>query len=287
LDLGELTTGFLIGLREGVEAALIVAIVLAYLVRTGNRNHAGKIWIGMAAAVVASLGLGVGLFVTVGGLRQPYEQLFEAATMLLATAVVTWMLFWMRRQAAGVRGELHSALERVLGTGSAWGLALLAFTAVIREGIETSLFLVGQVTSAQAGGPNVLVGALIGLGTAALIGWAFYTGSHRIDLRFFFRWTGVALVFIAAGLVSHAIHELAEIGLVTVGTATAFDIRAVLPDETGLGEFLRALLGYSANPEIVTLGAYLAYVIVVLGLFLRPSQPASPTRTRAAESASS
>jgi high-affinity iron transporter len=287
LNLGQLTTGFLIGLREGVEAALIVAIVLAYLVRTGNRTHAGKIWVGTAAAVVASLTLGVALFVTVGDLRQPYEQLFEAATMLLATAVVTWMLFWMRRQAASVRGELHAALERVLGSGSAWGLALLAFTAVIREGIETSLFLVGQVTSAQAGGANVILGAIVGLGAAALIGWGFYTGSRRIDLRFFFRWTGIALVFVAAGLVSHAIHALAEIGVVTVGTASAFDIRAVLPDETGIGEFLRALLGYSANPEVVTLGAYVGYLVIVLGLFLRPSPPASSTRARTAESASS
>ena len=273
---GAFSSGFLTGLREGVEAALIVAIVLAYLVRTGNGRHAAKIWLGTLAAVATSLVVGVALFVTVGGLQQPYEQIFEGATMLVAAAVVTWMLFWMRRQAMSVKGNLQAAVDRVLTEGTAWGLSLLAFTAVIREGLETSLFLVGQANSADAGASSVIVGAVAGLGVAAIIGWGLYSGSRRVNLAVFFRWTGVALIFIAAGLLSHAVHEFIEVGVIGFGTAIAFDISATLPHGEGIGQFLRAILGYSATPEVTTLVVHVAYLVVVLRLYLRPVKPPAP-----------
>ena len=147
MDFGAFTSGALIGLREGVEAALIVAIVLAYLVRSGNRRHAIKVWQGTIAAIALSVALGVGLFVTVGAFKEPYEQLFEGSTLLIAAAVVTWMLFWMRRQSAALKGDLHAAVDRALGDGTAWGLAALAFASVVREGVETALFLAAQATS--------------------------------------------------------------------------------------------------------------------------------------------
>ena len=274
MSIGAFTSGFLTGLREGVEAALIVAIVLAYLVRTGNGRHAFKVWLGSGAAILISLAAGLVIFRTVGTLQKPYEQLFEGGAMLLAAAVVTWMLFWMRRQAAGLGGTLRAAVDRALTEGTAWGLALLAFTAVIREGIETSLFLVGQATSAKAAASSVFLGALVGLAGAVAVGWVFYTGSRRIDLRTFFTATGIALVFIAAGLLSHAVHEFVEIGLITFGTATAFDISAVLSHEEGVGQFLRAILGYTSRPEVVTLATHVAYLAVVLALYLRPTGPA-------------
>jgi high-affinity iron transporter len=283
LDFGSFTSGLLTGLREGVEAALIVSIILAYLARTGHRDRFGMIFAGTAAALVVSLVAGIALFVTVGELEEPYEQIFEGITLLLAAAVVTWMLFWMRRQAASVKGELQAAVDRVLTAGTIAGLAMLAFTAVIREGLETSLFLVGQATSAEAGAPSVLLGAVVGLGVAALLGVGFYRGARLINLRTFFRWTGIALIFIAAGLVSHAVGEFVEIGWITIGTGTAFDISAVLPHEaidgapTGLplviGQLLRALFGYTSRPELITLAAWLIYVVVVLSLFLRPMAP--------------
>ena len=280
MDVGSFTSGLLTGLREGVEAALIVSIILSYLGRTGNRAQFGRIWAGTAAAIVLSLLAGLVLFITVGELPEPYEQLFEALAMLLACAVVTWMLFWMRRQSASVRSDLHAALERVLSDGSVLGLAVLAFSAVIREGLETSLFLVGQATSVRSGAPSVLLGAVAGLGIAALLGVGFYRGARLIDLRVFFRWTGIALIFIAAGLVSRAIHELVEIGWVPVGTSIAFDISRTLPHEAIagapdgaaliIGQLLRALLGYTSQPEVITLLAWAAYVVAVLALFLRP-----------------
>jgi len=276
VDFGALTAGFVTGLREGVEAALIVAIVLAYLARSGARDQAAKVWLGLALAAALSLVAGIVIFQTVGSFQAPYENYFEAGTLLVATVVVTWMLFWMRRQSMAIRGELHARLDRALTEGSAWGLAVLAFTSVIREGLETSIFLVGQATSAQASASSIVIGALIGLGAAVAIGWMFYTGSRRIDLRVFFRWTGIGLIFIAAGLLSHAVHELIEVGALTIGTTPVFDISNVLPDEAGIGQFLRAVLGYSAAPEQSTLAVYLTYLVVVLALYLRPAKAVAP-----------
>ena len=282
MDFGNLTTGFLIGLREGVEAALIVAIVLAYVARTGNGRHIPKIWLGSGVAVIMSVALGLLIFNTVGSFEEPYEQLFEGSAMLLAAVVVTWMLFWMRRQSMNLRGELQAAIDRVLSEGTAWGLAVLAFTAVIREGVETALFLAGQATSAETGAGSVLVGAVVGLGAAVVIGWGFYRGSRAIDLRLFFRWTGIALVFIAAGLLSHAVHEFIEVaeiaGIAVIGSQTAFDISGILSHDDGIGQFLRAIFGYSARPEVLTLVVHLTYVVAVLALYLRPVRPAPPAR---------
>ena len=277
MDFGFLTTGFLTGLREGVEAALIVAIILAYLVRSGNGSQAGKVWLGAGLAILVSVVVGVVIFATVRSFAEPYEQMFEGVAMLLAAAVVTWMLFWMRRTSANLRGELHARIDKAVTEGAVLGLAVLAFTAVIREGIETSLFLVGQVTSAESGAMSTLVGALLGLLAAVAVGWIFYTGSRRINLRTFFTWTGVALVFIAAGLLSHAVHEFIEVGefygVELIGTQTAYDISAVLPDSEGIGQFLRALFGYADSPEVLTLVAHVAYLVVVLALYLRSVRP--------------
>jgi high-affinity iron transporter len=284
LDAGFFTTGLLTGLREGVEAALIVSIVLAYLAKTGNQRYFGRIWAGVVAAIGVSVGIGLVLWMTIGGLEEPAEQVFEGLTMLLAAAVVTWMLFWMRRTSANIRGELHAGIDRALTDGGAWALSILAFTAVIREGIETSLFLLGQVTAAaesEVGALSTLVGALIGMVIAIGIGYAFYRGAQVINLRTFFRWTGIALIFIAAGLLSHAVHEFVEIGVITIGTSTAFDVSAVLPHEgdgfvATIGQLLRAMFGYTSNPEWITLLTWLAYVVVVMFLYLRPIKPAAP-----------
>jgi high-affinity iron transporter len=283
MDLGALSSGLLTGLREGVEAALIIAIICAYLAKTGNRRHFPTVLAGAGLAIALSVVLGVVLFVTVGGLEEPYEQIFEAITLFAAAAVVTWMLFWMRRQARHVKGELHAAVDRALDQGSVTALAVLAFVAVIREGLETSLFLVGQANSAEQGAPSVLIGAIIGLAIAAVFGVGFYQGSRRLNLQTFFRWTGVALIFIAAGLLSVGVHELVEIGVIPFGAQTLFDLSGVLPHSADggnvVGQFLRALFGYSSTPEAITFSVWLTYIVVVLFLFLRPAKPSVPQVT--------
>ncbi len=278
--------GLLIGLREGVEASLVVGIVVAYLVRSGNRRHLPKVWAGTGAAVAVSVLLALALYVVVGDLGTPYEQIFEGTTMLVATGIVTWMLFWMRSQSRGMKGHIEAELARTLGSGGAWGLAVLAFTSVIREGIEASLFVFGQIaavrsSSGLAGADGVLVGTLVGLVIAVAIGFAIYRGSRRIDLRAFFAWTGIALVFVAAGLVSRAVHEFVEIGAIGVGTGTAFNVGGILSQDRGVGSLLRAMFGYSSQPEYVTLAVYLVYVVAILGLYLLPARPARPQPSRA------
>ena len=279
MDFGFLTTGLLTGLREGVEAALIVSIILAYLAKTGNQRHFGKIWLGAGAAVAISVVIGIVLFTTIGGFEEPAEQIFEGFAMLIAAGVVTWMLFWMRRTAANIKGELHAGVDRALMEGGIFGLSILAFTAVIREGIETALFLMGQATAAGTEASSTLVGAIIGLAIAVAIGWGLYRGARVINLRTFFSWTGIALIFIAAGLLSHGIHEFIEAGWISFGTATAFDISAVLPHEPDagalgvIGSILRALVGYTSTPEWITFIAWLAYVVAVLYLYTRPIRP--------------
>jgi high-affinity iron transporter len=288
LDVAAFTSGLLTGLREGVEAALIIAIICAYLAKTGNARYFPRVFVGAGLALGLSALLGIVLFQTVGGLQEPYEQLFEGLTMIAAAAVVTWMLFWMRRQARSVRGELQAAVDRAIDNGSATALAVLAFIAVIREGVETSLFLTSQAAaaSAEGGAGWVLLGAVIGLAIAALLGVGFYHGSRRLNLATFFRWTGVALVFIAAGLLSHAVHEFIEIGIINVGTQTLFDISATLPHEGDgslPGQMLAALFGYTSSPEVITFAVWLTYIVVVLTLFLRPvkSVPAPPAAAAA------
>ena len=160
--------------------------------------------------------------------------------------------------------------------GGIFGLSILAFTAVIREGIETALFLMGQATAAGSEATSTLVGAIVGLAIAVAIGYGFYVGARVLNLRTFFLWTGVALIFIAAGLLAHAVHEFVEIGWITVGTGTAFDISAILPHEAAdgglgvVGSILRAMFGYTSTPEWITLAVWLAYVVVVLYLYTRP-----------------
>jgi high-affinity iron transporter len=285
LDLGFLTTGLLTGLREGVEAALIVSIILAYLAKTGNQRHFGRIWAGTGAAVLLSVVVGAILWFTLEGLEGTAAQIFEGVATLLAAAVVTWMLFWMRRTASNIKGELQAGVDRALVQGGIFGLAILAFTAVIREGIETALFLMGQTRVAGTEASSTLIGAFIGLAIAVAIGYGFYVGARVINLQTFFRWTGIALIFIAAGLLGYAVHEFVEAGVIPFGSATAFDISAVLPHsgdiaETGpiliVGQLLRAMFGYSSTPEWATLIAWAAYLALVLPLYLRPVKPSAP-----------
>jgi high-affinity iron transporter len=281
VDFGAFTSGLVTGLREGVEAALIVAIILSYLARTGRGGQAGRVWLGTALAAALSLVFGIVIFNAVGSFDSPWEQIFEGTTLLIAAGVVTWMLFWMRRQAGSVKGELQGAVDRAMASGGTWGLAVLAFTAVIREGLETSIFMVGLATSDRSEASWILWGAVAGLAIAILIGYGFYRGSRRVNLATFFKWTGIALVFIAAGLLSHGIGEFIEIGALGHGPLTqpAFDLSGVLSDEQGIGAFLRAILGYAASPAILTVIVHVTYLVVVLALYLRPVRraPSAPT----------
>jgi high-affinity iron transporter len=257
---------FLITLREGLEAALIVGIVAAYLVRVGRRDALPKVWVGVLAAVGVSVAAGVAVVATIGRLPLVVQETAEGVAAFLAVAVLTWMLFWMRRQGRAMKGELEHGVDLALANGSVLALAGLAFVSVAREGLETVLFM-AAVVSAAGVGPGPAIGAVAGLGLAVLIGWAFFVAGVRIDLRRFFSITGVLLIFVAAGLCGFAVHEFGEAGLF-VNSGAVFNLSAVLPETSPLGAILAGLFGYRAAPTPLELVAYLGYLLPVIVVFV-------------------
>lgn len=273
--------GLLTGLREGVEAALIVGIIASYLVKTGRADRLTSVWIGVIAAVISSAAIGLVAFVALGSLQGAAEKIIAGTTSLLAVVILTYMLFWMRKQAVSMGADLRKGVDRAVTSTSIVGLTLLAFTAVIREGIETALFLLGQTTAAAGEGLAVVAGAVLGLIAAAGIGLLIFRAGLRLNLSAFFNITGAALVVIASGLLSYGVHEFIEVGLLPGLVAPVYDISAVLPHTEGIGQFLRAIVGYSATPELTTLLAQGAYLIFGLLLYVRPVRRAAATRATA------
>jgi high-affinity iron transporter len=258
----------LVTTREGLEASLIVGIVLGYLAKTENRQYFRTIWLGTAAAVLASLATGAALFFTVGELEGRAEQIFEGVAMLSAVAVLTWMIFWMRKQAVNIKRELEERLAHAIAAGSAVGLASVVFFAVLREGWETALFLfaVSESSTPLATG----IGAVVGLGIAIALGIGMYLGSRRLNLRQFFTVTGLLLIVFAAGLLAHAVHEFQEAGVLPMTVEHLWNTNALVSEDSHFGRFLTALLGYNGDPSALEFGAWLAYLSVTLTFFLRP-----------------
>jgi high-affinity iron transporter len=253
-------------LREGLEAALIVGIIAAYLVKMGRRDALPPVLAGVLAAVGLSVAAGVAIVLTVGRLPLVVQESFEGAAGLAAVAVLTWMLFWMRRQGRALKGELETGVAGALEAGSTTALVGLAFIAVIREGLETVLFLLAIGSSAGASAATVL-GGLLGLATAVAIGYAIFAAGVRIDLRRFFTITGTVLIFVSAGLMAFAVAEFGEAGLIP-NTGRLFDLNGVLPASSPLGTLLAGLFGYRAAPTPLEFVAWIAYLIPVLVLFV-------------------
>jgi high-affinity iron transporter len=258
----------LVTTREGLEASLIVGIVLAYLAKTDNRQHFRTIWAGTAAAVLVSALTGAALFFTVGALEGRAEQIFEGVAMLSAVAVLTWMIFWMRKQAMGIKRELEARLQGAIAAGSAVGLASVVFFAVVREGWETALFLFAISESSTP--LSTSVGAVIGLVVSISLGVALYMGSRRLNLRQFFTVTGILLIVFAAGLLAHGIHEFQEAGLLPLTVEHVWDTNGIISEDSSSGLFLKALFGYNGNPSLLEVVAWLSYLVVALTFFLRP-----------------
>jgi high-affinity iron transporter len=254
--------------REGLEASLIVGIVLAYLAKTDNRRHFNTIWLGTAAAVVVSVITGAALFFTVGALEGRAEQIFEGVAMLSAVAVLTWMIFWMRKQAVNIKRELEVRLQGAIAAGSAVGLASVVFFAVLREGWETALFLFAISESSSPLATSV--GAVIGLAISISLGVALYMGSRRLNLRQFFTATGTLLIVFAAGLLAHGMHEFQEAGLLPLTIEHVWDTSAIVSEASTAGEFIKTLFGYNESPSLLEVVAWVGYVLVALGFFLRP-----------------
>jgi high-affinity iron transporter len=273
-----MAAAFFLLLREGLEAALIVGIICAYLVKLGRRDALRGVLVGVASALVLSAVVGLIVTLTVGRLPLLVQESLEGAAGVIAVAVLTWMLFWMRRQGRAMKGELEHGVDTALAQGTITALAGLAFVAVAREGLETVLFLFALSAQTADLIVTTVIGAAVGLAVAIGVGYAIFAAGIRVDLRRFFTWTGVILIFVSAGLVAFAIHEFGEAGLI-VNQGVVFDLGGVLPQNGPIGSVLAGLLGYRDAPTPLEMIGYLVYLVPVLALFMwggrRPSPVAS------------
>jgi high-affinity iron transporter len=259
--------GLLITIREGLEAFLIIGILLGYLTKINQPRLKAYVWIGASTAILLSALIAVAFQLLAIQFEGAAEEIFEAAVALLAVGVLTWMVLWMQRQSRGIKGDLEHRVDVALSQGQAFGLAGLAFITVLREGLETALFLSAVYVSAR--GDNLLPGALLGLAIAAGVTYLIFRSSIRLNLRTFFLVTGSLLIVIAAGLVSHSVMALQEVGWLPVGTATAWDIGWLISNDGLLGHLLHAFTGYDAAPSVLMVVAYAAYAITFGIQFIR------------------
>jgi high-affinity iron transporter len=288
---------FVIGLREGLEAALIVGIVAAFLRKQGRADAVRLVWLGVAAAVALCLAFAVVLQVVSADLPQRQQEGLETVIGLVAVAMVTYMIIWMRRHARGLKGHLETSASSALVAGSAWALVAMAFLAVLREGFETSVFLLAAF---QASGTPLAAGfgALLGILVACGLGYGIYRGGIRINLARFFTVTGAVLVLVAAGLLAMAFHTAHEAGWLNAGQAMAVDLSWLVRPGTVLAAVLTGVLGLQAQPTVIEAAVWLLYLVPMLLYVTWPSiqrmsrpaaqpQAARPTESREVTSRSS
>lgn len=253
---------FLLSLREGLEIALLMGIVLGTISKFQRPELLRQAWFGAGSAAVASLGVAIFLHYIGASLEGRSEQIFEGLTMLMAAGVLTWMIFWMQRQSWYIKTQIETDVRQATLNRGGRAMFILAFLIVVREGIELSLFLTASAMA--SGGVQTILGALVGLVVAAILGWVLFATSIRLDVRVFFRVTSVLLIFFAAGLVAHGVHELNEAGLIPTIMEPVWDTSKLLGDEAGIGLLLKTLFGYNANPSLTEILAYFGFFISLL-----------------------
>lgn len=274
-----MTTALLIMLREGFEAALVVAIVFAYLRRIGRQDLSVPVWIGVALAAAVSLGVGIVVQLTVGSLTGVGRLRAFAVISLLAMAVLTWMIFWMRRQSRLIKGDLEHRVDSAIASDNTkWALVGVAFIAVLREGIEAALFLLAAATDES--GSAVLIGGLIGLAIASAVAYLVYFGGKKLPMATFFKVTGVILIVFAAGLGAKSVNLLQSANdLSSFNLNGVYDARSVswLTDSSEIGKFLTAMFGWDPRPSIEQVVVWFGYFIPVTYFFLRKGKGKAPT----------
>lgn len=271
---------FLIMLREGLEAALIVSLIASYLKRTQRSEWFGAMWVGVVVA--AALCLGVGYFIneTTGEFPQKEQELFEGIVAVIAVCILTYMVFWMRKVSRNVKAQLEDAVDNALqkGKSSGWALIMMVFLAVAREGLESVFFLLAAFQQDVGFGPPL--GAMLGLATAIILGMLIYWGGVRLNLASFFKWTSLFILFVAAGLAAGAIRAFHEAGLWNHFQSIAFDLSNTLSTSTLVGTLLEGMLGYQEAPSVSEVAVWFIYLVPALLLFFMPVRPqAAAVRT--------
>ncbi|WP_432941975.1 iron uptake transporter permease EfeU [Kribbella sp. CA-253562] len=267
---------YLIGLREGLEASLVVSILATFLVKSGHRDRLKLVWAGVAAAVaVAAAGWALLQFITALTAKSfTTQETIGGVMSIIAVGFVTWMIFWMRKASRTIAKDLRDRMDVALRMGPA-AVVLLAFLAVFREGIETAFIVYASAATATTATP--FVGVLLGLITAVGLGFAIYRGAVKINLGVFFNWTGALLILVAAGIFAYGFHDLQEANILPGLHNLAFDISAAIPPDSWYGVLLKGILNFTPAPTVIELTAWLVYLIPVLVLYLRPvKRPAAP-----------
>ncbi|MFD5413736.1 iron uptake transporter permease EfeU [Streptomyces nojiriensis] len=275
---------YLIGLREGLEASLVVCILVAYLVKTERRDALRPVWLGIAIACGISLAFGAMLEFGTQELTFEAQELLGGTLSIISVGLVTWMVFWMKRTARHLKADLHGKLDTALAMGTG-ALVATAFLAVGREGLETALFVWASVRASGEGSSAPLIGVLLGIATAIALGYLFYRGTLKINLAKFFRWTGAMLVIVAAGVLAYGVHDLQEARFLGGLGDKAFDISETIPPDSWYGTLLKGVFNFQPDPTVLQLTVWLLYLVPVLTLFLLDrGRPAAAPKVRPADS---
>jgi len=270
-----MTAIYLIGLREGLEITLVVSILVAFLVKSDRKHLLKFVWTGVGLAVAVSIAAATFLQYGTANLSTPHQELVDGIASLAAVVFVTIMIFWMRRMARQMAKELRGKLEEAIKVGPL-AIAGMAFLAVAREGLETSILFYAAAQGATSAQP--LIGITLGLATAVVLGWLLYASAVRINLTKFFTWTGALLVLVAAGILKYGVHDLQEANVLPGHNNHAFDLSGVLPPTAWYAELLRGMFNFTPQPSVLETVAWVAYGVPVLVLFLLPllRTPAAP-----------
>ncbi|MFD4134758.1 iron uptake transporter permease EfeU [Streptomyces goshikiensis] len=271
-------SNYLIGLREGLEASLVVCILVAYLVKTGRKDKLAPLWAGVGLAAAVSLGFGAALEFGTQELTFQAQEAIGGSLSIIAVGLVTWMVFWMKRTARHLKTELHGKLDAALAMGTG-ALVTTAFLAVGREGLETSLF-VWRSVKAAGDGAAPLVGVLLGIASAIALGWLFYRGALKINLAKFFKWTGGMLVVVAAGVLAYGVHDLQEADFLPGLANKAFDVSESVPPDSWYGTLLKGTFNFQPDPTWLQVMVWVLYLVPTLFLFFAPQRagrPAAPS----------
>jgi high-affinity iron transporter len=266
---------YLIGLREGLEASLVVSILATFLVKSGHRDRLKLVWIGVGAALgVAVAGWALLQFITVLTAKSfTAQETIGGVMSILAVGFVTWMIFWMRKASRSIAKELRERMGQALEMGSR-AVVILAFLAVFRESIETAFIVYASAATATTATP--FVGVLLGLATSVALGFAIYKGAVKINLAVFFKWTGAVLILVAAGIFAYGFHDLQEANILPGLQTLAFDISKVIPPDSWYGVLLKGIFNFNPSPTVIEAAAWVAYLVPVLVLYFRPIKTSTP-----------
>ena len=279
---------YLLALREGLEAALIIGIVLGAVSKICRNDLSPAVWLGTFSAIAVSI-LTAFLLTSFGmSLEEKAEQIFEGVTMLIAAGILTWMIFWMGKQARFLKSELEAGVNKAAASTGKRAVFWLAFVAVVREGVElaifiTAAFFAGDQNQLTSNIVQTLAGTILGLGTAALLGWTLFATTVRLDLRRFFQVTGILLILFAAGLIAHGVHEFNEVGWIPAIVEHVWDVNMFLDENSVVGQLFKTLFGYNGNPSLTEMIAYFVYIVVTAIFWRRENTvPAKATAESAA-----